>query len=84
MIARTKEIIPKLRKSLKTGASVFNYPGLLCKGDISFDAGLETYTLYLGVSLMPEGGEGTVRTKFKITFDSKGKILRVENVVSKA
>ena len=78
-IAKAKEIVPKLRKLLVVGRSVFDYPGLLARGEITWSA--LSYDLYIGVYLRPNQGRGPY--DFRVTFDAKGVILSVEDVVWK-
>ena len=80
VIEKAKEIIPKLRKLIKVGSAISDYPGLLGRGDIRYnERGQE---IYLGVYL--RGTEGSGPYDFKVVFDRKGTILAVENVVWKS
>jgi len=78
-IETAKTIVPKLRKLLVTGRSVFDYPGLLSRGTITWSG--SEYDLYLGVYLRRDQGQGIY--DFRLTFDAKGKILAVEDVIWK-
>ena len=71
-----KLIIPKLRKLITVGHSVFDYPGLLGRGTIQWNVPI--YSLYMGVYLLPH--EGKEPFDMSITFDQNGKILTVEDV----
>lgn len=82
-IDKAKEIVPRLRKLLKVGSSIFDYPGLLSKGDIRFNSNEKTYGLYVGVSFVRAGGQGSSPYAFTVHFDDKGKILDIADVVWK-
>ena len=77
-VAKAKEIIPKLRELIKPGASVFDYPGLLAHGDITWIDLTKDYQLYMGVYLRDH--EGQQPYDMRIRFDAKGVILRLEDV----
>jgi hypothetical protein len=80
-IARAKVIIPQLRKAIKPGTSVFDYPGLLARGSISYDEYSRKYECYFGVYLRRE--EGCEPYDFRITIDEKGLIKEVMDVIWK-
>ncbi len=87
-VAKAHETIPKIRKLLKVGASVFSYPSLLAHGDISYqaigkgdpfalNANIEMgYRLYMGLPV------GHTRHTFdvEILFDSTGTIREISDV----
>ncbi|MCK5708067.1 MAG: hypothetical protein KAI43_10480 [Candidatus Aureabacteria bacterium] len=84
-VNKAKKIIPELRKLIKIGNSVFDYPGLIAHGkiqytvlkqisDVTFEKG---YILYLGVFF---GAEGIRETDFQIVFDENGIITEVNDV----
>lgn len=81
VIAKAQEIVPRLRKLIEVGSSVFDYPGLLGRGDIAWHEYANEYELYLGVYLRAQEGRGEY--DFKITFDVKGVITGVKSVVWK-
>lgn len=78
LIDRAKEIIPKLRRLIVPQTSVLDYPGLLARGNISWGEHPRGYDIYLGVYLRPHEGQGPY--DFRIVFDEKGVITRVEDV----
>jgi hypothetical protein len=75
--------IQQLRKSIRTGASVFIYPGLLASGDIRFNASpTPSYSLHIGI---PPGWnwdheQGPSPSEFIIRFDQSGTITSVDPV----
>jgi hypothetical protein len=90
-LAKVREVIPKLRKLLKVGTSVFNYPSLLAHGDITYqiikasgaDSFAESaapveygYRLYMGI---PKS-EFTHIYDFELLFDSQGVIRAINSV----
>jgi hypothetical protein len=80
-LERAKAAIPALRKLLKPGTSVFDYPGLLAHGAISYDEHTKTYESYMG--FYPRQLEGREPYDFLIVFDSTGQILAVHDVTHK-
>ncbi len=86
-IAKMKVTVPKLLKLIKVGTSVFDYPGLIAYGTISWNGtapeipGLEglqnSYFLTLGV---PLGHEGNNPSELEVHFDAKGIITDARNV----
>ena len=80
-IERAKAIVPALRKLIKPGTSVFDYPGLLARSTISYDELERKYEGYVGVYLLPH--EGREPYDFRVVFDAKGLILEVQDVVHK-
>lgn len=80
-VERAKVNLPKLRKLLRPGTSVFEYPGLLAHGKISYNEYSKTYNCYIGLYLLPH--EGVEPYDFYLTFDSRGQITAVENAVHK-
>ena len=72
----------KLKSLLKPGTCVFDYPGLLAKGTISYDETKKTYRMMLGVydRIRHAGSQGRFGPYF-VAFDGAGKILSVEDVV---
>jgi hypothetical protein len=83
-LQRVRESIPKLRERIKVGKSMFDYPGLLSRGRISFEPGDSggVYHMYIGVYLRPL--EGSTPFDFEILFSSTGKILKVGSIVWKS
>jgi hypothetical protein len=90
-LAKVREVIPKLRKLLKVGTSVFNYPSLLAHGDITYQiikaSGANSfaepaapveygYRLYMGI---PKS-EFTHIYDFELLFDSQGVIRAINSV----
>ncbi|WP_038168024.1 hypothetical protein [Verrucomicrobium sp. BvORR106] len=90
-LEKVREIIPQLRKSLKVGASIFSYPGLLAHGDITYqiikgggrDAFAEPaapveygYRFYIGI---PKS-EFSHIYDFELLFDSQGIIRTINSV----
>lgn len=84
VMEQVKETIPKLKSMIKVGHSVFEYPGLLSRGRISYDAldRKNPYSMYIGVYL--RGHEGSEPYDFEITFSPKGIINSVKPVVWKS
>lgn len=80
-IERAKAIVPALRKAIKPGTSVFDYPGLLARGTISYDEHARKYRCYVGVYLLSH--EGREPYDFWVVFDEKGQIEEVQDVVHK-
>jgi hypothetical protein len=78
-IDKAKLIVPKLKKTVKTGKSIFDYPGLIAKGNISYDGDLHEYSLYIGVYLLKH--EGKEPYDFRVVFDKNGIIKSVTDVV---
>jgi hypothetical protein len=74
-------VIPNLRKHIQEGTSVFDYPGLLSRGLISWNEHSKDYTMYLGVGTV--GGQGTEPYAMLIAFNSQGKISAVRDVIVK-
>ena len=81
LIEKTKEIIPKVRSLIAVGSSVFDYPGLIAHGDISWSEDMQEYEIYLGVFLLGDQGKGPY--DFKVITDAKGIITSVKDVVWK-
>lgn len=85
-LAAAKASIPKIRKLIKPGTSVFDYPGLLALGRITtsgiyFSSKASpkyNYDLYLGAHF--GGGEGIHAYDFTVTFNEQGIIAAVKNV----
>jgi len=80
-IEKIKIAVPKLRKLIKVGTSVFNYPGLLSKGYVSYHEYSKEYEIYIGVYLLTHEGSGPY--DMQIFFNQNGIIERVETVVWK-
>ncbi|MBK8803227.1 MAG: hypothetical protein IPN71_14455 [Fibrobacteres bacterium] len=80
-IENLKIAIPKLRNLLIVGASVFDYPGLLSRGVISYDENGDIYCMYVGAYFRKHEGSGPY--DFRLFFDRMGKITAVETVVYK-
>lgn len=85
-LERAKDSILKIRKLIKKGTSVFDYPGLLSLGKIknygiyseSKISAHYTYVLYIGAHFGTEEGVGDY--DFNIVFNEKGIITAVESV----
>jgi hypothetical protein len=87
-----KEVVPKLRKLLKTGVSVFTYPTLLAHGDVTWTIITPVsklrepdhdpksvewgYRLYVGMPVE----EFVHPYDFQVLFDSTGTIRSIEGV----
>lgn len=82
VVAIAKEIIPRLRKLIKPGFSVLDFPGLLARGEITWSDLEKHYEIYLGVYLRDV--EGQRPYDMKIRFDAKGKIVEVKDVIWKS
>jgi len=82
VVAKAKDIIPKLRKLIAPGVSVLDYPGLLGRVTVRWYTDTGKYEQYLGVYLKPEEGSGPY--DLKIIFDSEGIILEIKDVVWKS
>lgn len=85
-LAKVREIVPKLRKLIKPGASIFDYPGLLSHGPSVYNPPIdedtpENYQLYVGYN--PAHIQGVFPYDFKVEFNSKGVIVTVKDVVWK-
>jgi hypothetical protein len=80
-IATIKKVIPQLRPLIRPGTSVFDYPGLLVHGDLSWSEFLKQYQIVVGIYLSQEQGIGSF--DFAIDFDAKGQILKVDKVIHK-
>ena len=76
-IEKAKLIIPKLRKHIKKGSSIFDYPGLIEKGRIKYRPP-RLYLLYLGVYLKSEEGKGPY--DFRVIFNKQGIIEEIQDV----
>lgn len=84
LLRSAAEIVKQLRTLLKPGTSMFNYPGLMAKGHITYegtaskeDGGYEKYSMYIG---FPPGSEGVGKTDFIIIFDDKGMIHEIRSI----
>lgn len=75
--------IPKIRKLIKPGKSIFDYPGLLSRGRITYNDGSNKpyYTQYFGAYLRSTEGSGSY--DFEIIFNCDGLITEVKSVVYK-
>lgn len=80
-IDKAKEIVPKLKASIKVNDSIFKYKGLLSKGRVSYSKDFNEYSLYIGVYLRQH--EGTQEFDFRVIFDEKGTIKEVKKVIWK-
>ena len=83
-IAKAKENVPKLRKLIKLKTSVFDYPGLLARGLITYhnatDPG-EVGSYRLWVSADYAGHQMFVQPhEFELYFDDSGIITDVRDV----
>lgn len=71
-----------LQPLIKIGSSIFDYPGLLALptvGLLSYDAEKHLYKIPIGAyALIPEGSDQWI---FKVCFDDKGIIRRIEPVL---
>ena len=79
-IEKAKKAIPKIRKLIVIGTSVFDYPGLLAHGRITYDES-SGYDLYFGAYF--RGGQGSAPYDFWVTFNRKGVVTDVKNVIYK-
>ena len=66
-VREAERVIPELRKRIKVGASIFDYPGLLSRGLIGWNEQSKDYTMYLGVGTI--GGQGREPYAMHVTFD---------------
>jgi hypothetical protein len=78
-----KKRIPKLRQQLQVGTSVFDYPGLLSRGIVSFSAnrppGDGNYTLWISARYV--GREAAnLPWEFKLDFSDNGIITKIYDV----
>jgi hypothetical protein len=80
-VRKAKLVIPKLRKRIKEGTSVFDYPGLLSRGLISWNEDSKDYTMYLGVATVNE--PRTEPYAILITFNTQGVISAVRDIIIK-
>ena len=86
-MAKGRESIPKLRKLIKIGTSIFDYPGLVTRGYATYDRRKYdkrggAYTLFVSASF--SGREGrSLPYEFRLTFDDKGLITALEDVTYK-
>ncbi|MEA3208719.1 MAG: hypothetical protein QOE70_1776 [Chthoniobacter sp.] len=85
-IERTKINVPKIRKLIRVGASILDYPGLIAYGRIIYNNGMQQflpkqsewdYSLYLGV---PNDQEGIGKWEFEVVFNERGIITALNNV----
>jgi len=82
VVERVKVAVPELRKLIKVGKSVFDYPGLLARGWVTFiGPPPPEYSVYIGVYLRID--QGREPYDFRIFFDGEGKITAVEDVIWK-
>ena len=81
-LEKAKRSIPEIRKLIIVGTSVFDYPGLLAHGHITYheysDSGYELYFGYWS-----GGSQGTEPNDFRVIFNGKGVITAVESVIWK-
>ena len=80
-IEKAKNIVPKLKELIKTGTSVFDYPGLISKGSIRYNIHKNEYRLYIGVYLRRCEGSGP--NDFELIFDEKGIIKELNRCIYK-
>lgn len=85
-LAKVREIVPKLRKLIKPGTSIFDYPGLLSLGPPAYhppmgEAAPENYQLHVGYNSAHM--QGVFPHDFNVEFDGKGIIVAVKDVVWK-
>jgi len=83
--------VPKVRRLLKIGTSILDYPGLLAHGDISYQSigrgdpfasaksSERGYRLYIGLPVNRTGHD----FNFEIIFDSSGTIREINDVPGK-
>ncbi|MEK7415696.1 MAG: hypothetical protein AAB263_20515 [Planctomycetota bacterium] len=79
-VALAKKIIPALREQLKTGKSVFDYPGLISRGQITYHSSGK-YEIYFGVYLL--GDQGQDKYDFKLVISERGLIDEINDVIWK-
>jgi hypothetical protein len=83
-VAKAKESVLKLRKLLKVGTNIFDYPGLITKAHPSYYTNFLTggqYTLHISVG---SGGEGVISPyEFGLHLDDKGQITELYDIVYK-
>ena len=82
-LEKMKIAIPKLRNLIKIGTSIFDYPGLLSRGFISYSeySSDGKYRMYIGAYFRSREGSGPY--DFEILFNEKGIITNVKTVVWK-
>lgn len=79
--AKDMENIPKLRKLLKVGANVFDYPGLLTRGILSYDEYATNGEYELWISATYAGVEGRILPyEFRLQFTNRGVITAINDV----
>ncbi|MES2695211.1 MAG: hypothetical protein V4773_17180 [Verrucomicrobiota bacterium] len=77
-VQKAKDIVPRLRKLILAGSSVFDYPGLVARGEIRWSEVEKHYELYIGVYLRDSEGQGPY--DMNIRFDAKGTIVEIKDV----
>jgi len=83
-VAELADSYLKLKSHLIKGESVLTYPGLLSKGDIEYDENSKQYHIILGIyDRIEHAGSQGVFGPYRLTFDSKGVIIAIEDVVYK-
>ena len=86
-MAKGREAVPKLRKLIKIGTSIFDYPGLVTRGYATYDRRKYdkrggAYTLVVSASF--SGLEGrSLPYEFRLEFDDRGLITALEDIVYK-
>ena len=84
-LSKAKDGFARLKSLLRTGASVFDYPGLIALTRLRHSAFDNRYQMLLGI---PPGWnwnqpQGTNPDEYKITFDDHGIITAIEPVIYK-
>ena len=79
-IEKAKESVPKLRKLIRIGSSIFEYPGLMARGSLLYyRIGTKgTYSLTISATFI--GSEAAVRPwEFRLEFDDRGTITKISD-----
>lgn len=85
ILKKALDAFNQLRTTLKAGTSVFDYPGILALGKLTFSGAHGSYQLELGLPPRFEWNHEVIThpDAFQITFDSKGMITQIEPIIAK-
>jgi hypothetical protein len=80
-LEKAKESIPKLRKLIRIGSSIFDYPGLMSRGYLHYNRIGTKGTYSLKISATFIGREAAVLPyEFRLEFDDRGIITKVDDI----
>jgi hypothetical protein len=80
-IEKAKKSVPKLRKLIRIGSSIFEYPGLMTRGHLLYNhiGSIGTYSLRISATFI--GREAAVLPwEFMLEFDDRGTITKIYDI----